>query len=282
MDKSVGRAMICETEVAKKPYCFLNIQQKIYSYEELCYFICCYPALFQFEFLTPELVVWVEQEIKAERLAEKLQKLLDENASCRAAILTVLEAYPYCTAEEVKKVIEKLDFWNLQEPWRQKKHFADALYKIGQYKVAKKLYDCLLLEVPEIDDYTVIRGALYHNRGSCLARDMQYKEAVESFYKAYELHPCEETLKGYWRVLYLLGDQETIKFDLAQKELPLRLYSEFIEIMEQKLEELADNQDFKKLERAFLLKEQGDLTDYHKKMQNLLTKWKREYKDTIR
>lgn len=277
----MGRAIVCETQIAKKPYVFPDSRQKIYSYEELCYFICSYPALFQFEFVTEEFILWIKQEIKAEKLQESLRELYQKQASSRAMVLVILESYSYCSVAQVRAVIEKLDLWGLQEWWKQKKHYADSLYQVGRYRLAKKWYDRLLMELGEAEENSVVLGAIWNNRASCLARDMQYQEAAESFQKSYELHPSEEALRGYWKVLYLTGQNEKIKEDIAYKDLPIRIYSEFMEAMEQKEEKLYDNRDYQKLEKAFKLKEEGKILDYQKKIQNLLTKWKRDYKDTI-
>ena len=275
----VGKVIVCETKVAKKPFCFPLTGQKFYSYEEICYYICQYPGMFQVNFVTDEFIEWLQKEIHAFSLAEKLSYLKRENVQSRAQVLTILEAYPYLSLKEIKAVIERLDLLKLKEVWLQKRYYADALYKAGQIEQAKKIYDHLVYEIPEQEENKQWLAAVWHARGSCLAKDMQYEEAANSFKKACEYAPYEKARKSYWAALYLLNRNDEIKEDIARNNLPIEKYSEFLEEMERKEETLAGYKDVQKLEKAFCLKEKGLEKEYQKKMQNLSAKWKQQYRE---
>lgn len=278
----VGKVIVCETKVAKNPFCFQETGQKFYSYEELCYYICQYPALFQVDFVTDELIEWLQKEIKAYTLAEKLAYLKRNNVQSRAQVLTILEAYPYLSPKDIRAVIERLDLLHLKEPWLQKRYYADALYKAGKPQQALKIYDHLVYEIPEREENYQWLAAVWHAKGSCLAKDMQYEEAAKSFKKACEYGNYEKSRKSYWITLYLLGKQEEIKEDIAQNNIPIEKYSDFIEEMKRKEETLVDYKDYQRLERACTLKEEGNQKEYQKMMKNLSAKWKQEYRENTR
>ncbi len=278
----MGKVILCETKTAKKPFCFSVTGQNFYSYEEFCYYICQYPALFQEDFVTEELISWLAKEVGAISLAEKLSYLKREQVQSRSFVLTILEAYPYLSAKSIKEVIERLDLLKLKEDWVQKKYYADALYRAGCPKQAKKIYDHLVDEIPDTEENKKWIGAVWHGRGSCLAKDMQYQEASISFQKAVEFGGYEQSRKNYWMTLYFLGNQEAIKEDIANANLPIEKFSEFLEEMERKEERIKDYKDYQKLERAFQLKAQGYTKEYHKKMRELTTKWKQDYRDEMK
>lgn len=278
----MGKVIVCEIKSAKKPFCIPITGQNIYSYEELCYYICQYPALFQEDFVTEEWILWLKEEIEAVGLAQKLLELKKEKVQGRSFVLAILGAYSYTNAKKIKDVIEQLDRLCSREEWVQKKYYADALYQVGCFKKAKKIYDCLIHEIPNIEENSKWLTAVYHARGCCFAKDMQYDEAAKSFQKALELGGEDRTREQYWNVLYVSNHQEEIKEDIAKAQLPIERYSEFIEAMERKKEQKTRWKEYQMLERAIQLKEEGHEIEYDRKIRKLITKWKQEYREEMR
>ena len=278
----MARVILCTTKMARKPFCFPVTGQNIYSYEELCYYIQQYTALFQEDFVSKELIEWLLEEIEAKELADHLVRLKRENVLSRVYVLAILEAYPYFSAKSIKEIVEKLDGLRLKETWLQGKEYADTLYRAGCPKQARKIYDRLVEELPKTEENEKVRGAVWHGRGSCFAKNMQYKEASECFQKAFELAKEEISRKSYFMSLYLLEKKEVIQEEMETAGLDKKQYDDFIREMEEKEANLEYNQDYQTLQKALRLKEEGYEKQYQKKRKQLLTKWKNDYRDEDR
>lgn len=275
----MARVILCTTKIARKPFCFPITGQNLYSYEELCYYIQHYTALFQEDFVSEELIQWLVEEVEATSLAEKLVYLKREKVQSRLYVLAILETYPYLSAKVMKEVIGELDRLRLKEPWFQRKEYADALYRAGCPKQAKKIYDRLVDEIPKTEENKKVIGAVWHGRGSCFAKDMQYQEACDSFRKAIEFGGEELSKKSYWMSLYLLGQKEVIQEEIEKEGLDIKIYHDFLKEVEEKEAMLEYNRDYQKLQKALQLKEEGYDRQYQKKIKELTTKWKNDYRD---
>lgn len=278
----MARVIVCETKIARKPFCFPITGQNLYSYEELCYYIKQYPALFQEDFVSDTLIQWLVEEIQAKTLAEKLMRLKTENVQSRLYVVAILEAYPYLSARTMKDTIAKLDFLRLKEPWFQRKEYADDLYRAGYPKQAKKLYDRLVDEVPKTEENKKRISEIWHGRGSCFAKNMQYEEAADSFKKAMEYDDEKRSKRSYWTSLYLLGKKEVIEEEIKASKEEEQTYKKFLEEMQEKEEQLQYNRDYQKLQKAVELKEEGYSKEYQKKTKVLITKWKSDYRDEVK
>ena len=278
----MARVILCETKIAKKPFCFPSTGQNLYSYEELCYYIQQYPALFQEDFVTESLINWLREEIEANSLADQLVQLKRENVQTRIYVLTILEAYPYLSTRIIKDIIKHLDYLYLKDPWFQKKEYADALYQAGYVQLAKKLYDCLVDEIPKTEENKKPLGEVWHARGCCFAKDMQYQEAAYSFKQAVTFGGHNKSRKKYWLALYLNGEEETIKKDIEAAALPIETYTEFLKEIKEKEAYCQYNRDYRKLEQVEDLWRQGSKEEYQKKIRELTEKWKFDYRDEVK
>ena len=68
--------IFCSFKQAAKPYYLESAKQNIYSIEELCYFLQDNIYLLDENIMTTEFCDWLEMEVEAVNLAQKLRRIL--------------------------------------------------------------------------------------------------------------------------------------------------------------------------------------------------------------
>ena len=69
--------IFCSFKQAAKPYYLESAKQNIYSIEELCYFLQDNIYLLDENIMTTEFCDWLEMEVEAVNLAQKLRRILE-------------------------------------------------------------------------------------------------------------------------------------------------------------------------------------------------------------
>jgi hypothetical protein len=70
----MSEVILCQVPRAEQPFYAEDIDLKLYSIEELCYFMQGHPALLDRDFFGPAMTDWLGGELRLHRLAETLEK----------------------------------------------------------------------------------------------------------------------------------------------------------------------------------------------------------------
>ncbi|MBR4981292.1 MAG: hypothetical protein IKY94_01880 [Lachnospiraceae bacterium] len=223
---------LCIGDYAKNGYEPEHMGMKVYSLEELCFFIKENAYLLDDGFVEEGLGSWLVQECGLQELGEELQKASRKKVSLKSFVGIILE-YACFFTKEVNREIENILVENSSlSVYEKKKARADALVKKGHYGLAGKEYGKLLQMLP--DDLTVLKGDIYHGCGVCLAKMFYFTLAGEYFLKAYELTGKITSYKQYlWTKRLSMTEGEYVEFLKEHKE----AYEDSVE-MEEYLEEL--------------------------------------------
>ena len=60
----MGELILCNQTLAALPYYFENVSLNVYSLEEICYYLEKNLYLLDSDFMSEELCVWIEKELK--------------------------------------------------------------------------------------------------------------------------------------------------------------------------------------------------------------------------
>lgn len=223
---------LCIGDYAKNGYEPEHMGMKVYSLEELCFFIKENAYLLDDGFVEEGLGSWLVQECGLQELGEELQKASRKKVSLKSFVGIILE-YACFFTKEVNREIENILVENSSlSIYEKKKARADALVKKGHYGLAGKEYGKLLQMLP--DDLTVLKGDIYHGCGVCLAKMFYFTLAGEYFLKAYDLTGKTASYKQYlWTKRLSMTEGEYVEFLKEHKE----AYEDSVE-MEEYLEEL--------------------------------------------
>lgn len=223
---------LCIGEYAKNGYEPEHMGMKVYSLEELCFFIKENAYLLDDGFMTEQLGDWLVRECALQELGEELKKAYRKRISLKSFIGIILE-YACFFSKETNTEIEEIIVENSSlSIYEKKKARADALVGKGHYGLAGKEYAKLLQMLP--DDLVTLKGDIYHGCGVCLAKMFYFTLAGEYFLKAHSLTGKVASYQQYlWTKRLSMTEAEYVEFLKDHKE----AYEDSVE-MEEYLEEI--------------------------------------------
>lgn len=193
----MGVAILCQIPRAVHPWYLENIGLNIYSAEELGYFICNNLALVDESIVCEGLALWVKEELKQVRLAQKLIQILNGPYTERDFILALMKEICYMNSKELTALDQQLeDFADKPKAVRLKKK-ADTLMMHEKYSRALKNYQEALVCEERGNMGKQFRGTIYNNLGCVYARLFMMEEACDCFRLAYEELHTLSVLKSY-------------------------------------------------------------------------------------
>lgn len=198
----MGSLILCHKKKAKHPYEISRIHKRIYTMEELCYYLCNNLYLIDYTIMNEQLCRWIADELDLQNIADKLLDLIRSNGSVEQFVVCVLsESRIYTPGEmaHIQNVLEKLK--NQKEVERQK-FKADTLMESGELESAILVY--MSIVNGERDDSIDKRfyGRVYACLASAYGRAFLYEEAAKMYEKAYNICEDNRMLEGYLYACY--------------------------------------------------------------------------------
>ena len=223
---------LCIGEYASVGYEPEDMGIKVYSLEELVYFVRENAVLLDNGFMDEALGQWLAEECKLQELGEELRKASRKRVSLKSYVGILLE-YAGFYSKEINDQIENIIVENSSlSIYEKKKARGDALVQKGHYGKAGREYAKLLQMLPE--DMIILRGEIYHGCGVCLAKMFYFKLAGEYFLKAHTLTGKIASYHQYlWTRRLAMSEEEYVEFLREHEE----AYEDSVE-MEEYLEGL--------------------------------------------
>lgn len=108
----MGAVMICRDEPVKTPYYIESMGIRLYSMEELAFFLYENVYLADRQMLGKRLWEWLRTEAHNPDLAEKLKKGAEAGSSIQNMVLTILRSVDYYTREELTELSSRMKVLN--------------------------------------------------------------------------------------------------------------------------------------------------------------------------
>lgn len=272
----------CVGKRAKKPYQIAGIHIRLYSMEELDYFIWENACLLDESFLQEDLICWIDEECGMEKLAKQLYEICHFDGTLHAFAGAVLSAVGIHAVEEIQLLEKRIKTYEKMEPFQREKTRADHFFLSGRYVLAMERYMAL------IDNLRAKKGTLpaeekrtlsllLHNMGTSCARMFFFEAAADFYEESYETGQDESELKF---VLLCKRMQLTpMAFEAYMVEhTELSFYEAEVEqLMKQVGSQWTATRERIDLEAAFALKETGKPEESAKILQDKMEEWKKDY-----
>ena len=71
----MGSLILCHSKRAKRPYEISRVHMRIYTIEELCYYLCNNLYLIDYTIMNRRLCDWLEDELGLAKMAEDLRRV---------------------------------------------------------------------------------------------------------------------------------------------------------------------------------------------------------------
>lgn len=267
---------MCTGVRAKTPYCFDISDTKVYSMEELVFYLYRNLYAVQEEALDESLAVWIGAELKLPETEEKLSALLKEKASVKEKVLLLFRSCHYYSEEEIAEAEKILEEIAQLPPFGRLKLRAENSLRYHNYVRAAYLYENLLKRPEAAGLAPEEYGEILHNQALAHVYTMSCAEAAEEFREAYVRSRREESL---WQYLYalLISDKED-EFEQAAEEFHVagEKKEELKKAVKEAFEQAGKTEDAWMLRQAEKLRENGKAEEYYQALQIMVDRWKRE------
>ncbi len=204
----MGAYILCKVRRAQNPYYIDSIGLRIYSIEELCYYLCRNLPLLDQTILNEGLAAWLQTELGLIHLGQRLGQLVQREFTIGEYILPILKEINYLNHGEFQELEASLARQEGQPLPVRLKMKGDALFFHEKYIKAIETYGLAMEGRLEANLGSQFQGELYNNMGCAYARLFQMDEACDCFRKAYEALHTQATLKSYLFAIYMRDGKE--------------------------------------------------------------------------
>ncbi len=193
----MGAVLICGREQAGTPYYIESMGVRLYSMEELAYFLYENIYLVDKRMLGPHLWDWIRSEIGMPELAERLQKGAEAGGSLQNMVLTILRSIEYYTQEELNQLSSRMKILNTYQEQERLKLRADEYFINGNYQAAIYEYE-KILDIRQSERLGVeFYAHVWNNLGVCYCRLFLFGRASRAFRTSYQYKKDPQVLKEY-------------------------------------------------------------------------------------
>lgn len=231
----MGSLILCHEKKARQPYEITRIHKKIYTIEELCYYICNNLYLVDYTLVNKQLCNWLAEELEMDEVAQELKSILRKHGSMEQFVLTILKESVIYTSQELIRVEDILRQLKNQKEVERLKYKADNLLRSGETEAAILAY--LSIVHGEHDDTLDSRfyGRVYGCLGAAYGRLFLYEEAAKNYEAAFQICEEESMLYAYVYCCCRYMTEENYKILLAKSE----VYRGIDEQMQEQLRDTA-------------------------------------------
>lgn len=272
----MSKLILCSGARTRIPYCFVSTGIKVYSIEELCYYIFHHIYMIEEDIYSDALIDWIQTELKLPGRAERLRQLKQQKADVKTMVTFILCSADYYSEGEIKGLLKKLDDISGMPKIKRSCIKADNSLSEGLYREAAAEYE-KILSTDEAKDLTPEDyGNILHNLAVAKIHTAGLKEAAQLMLEAYERNHRSESLIQYLSALRLLRHDILYREKLEEYEVSDEVRTSLDHYMDQIQEEAEQSQGMADIIALRQMKEKGQILEYYQKTEELLEAWKME------
>ncbi len=270
----MGTMILCSGARTRKPFVFPATGVRIYSIEELCYYIESHIYFIDRDTFSYALFDWIGKELKLSDRAEKLISLKDQKADFKTILAAVLCSADYYTEAEIKRLIKVVDEVNGMTPIKRSSLRALSYLKNRKYPEAAMEYEKLLNSKEATNMLPEEYGDILHNLAIARIHCVGLSEACETFRQAYERNHRKESARQYLYTLKLCNRMEEFHQKAEEYGIGSEECEEILLTMEKLFARAEVSEGMLELNKIKNLKDEGRLTEYQKRIDEMLEGWK--------
>jgi hypothetical protein len=209
---------LCLMKQATKPYYIENIRTKIYSLEELCYYLYNNIYLIDDTIINEGLCDWIRDELGLTRLYRQLYEQLEKKDGAAFFIFPIFREIGYLTPQQAREFQEKLSRLAVQSADVRQKLCGDSLVRRTMFARAIGEYRQILSHQNPGKLGVQFYGSVWNNLGAAYAGLFQYEQAADCFFQAWKMTGTKEAFRKYISVLPLYLDEQVYEEKLKEVE----------------------------------------------------------------
>ena len=210
---------LCTVRTAKHPYLIESVQIRIWTIEELCFFLHRNLCLIDESIVNERLADWVSEELGLRQLGHRLRDALQRpDHDVTYFIMPIFAQTGYLQQDELRRVRKKLMEAQVRPEEENAKMKADYLLSCGKNAAACTIYRRILDGGTAGKLRTGFLEAVWNNLGSAYAQAFRVREAAECFLSGERLGHSRELMRKYNSVLPFFMTQEAYQEQLRKLE----------------------------------------------------------------
>jgi len=251
----MGSLVLCHEKHATHPYEISRIHCKIFTIEELCYYLCNNLYLIDYTIMNEQLCVWLDEELEMPGLAGQLRDVIRLHGSVEKFVVTILKDSKIYKDPEMIRIQNTLERLKNQKDIEKQKYKADNLLESGEIEEAILVYQAILNQEKDESVDDKFYGRIYAGLGAAYGKLFLYQESARMYDRAYQICEDKALLKPYLYASYKY-------MSLEEYHILLTKHEDYVEINAQMRQEIEDIKENLQLEPNKVL----------------LDKWKRQYR----
>ena len=232
----MGSLILCHDRHALNPYEITRIHCKIYTLEELCYYLCNNLYLIDYTIMNEQLLNWIEEELDLKSLSDELKDVIRTHGSVEKFVLTILKRSKIYKESEMIRIQNVLERLKNQKDIERQKYKGDNLLESGETEEAIIVYQAILNGEKDESVDSKFYGKIYAGLGAAYGRMFLYQEAAKMYDRAYQICEDKALLRPYLYASYKY-------MSLEEYHILLTKHDEYIEInskMRQEIDEVRE------------------------------------------
>ncbi|WP_310605168.1 hypothetical protein [Anaerosporobacter sp.] len=274
----MGKLIFCTGKVTEKPYTFPFSKARIYSMDELNYYIYNNIYLISEEAFSYSFCDWLEKELRLPEVADKIRNLLNRRNNLKDIVVSLLCSADYYTEPQIRELIQIMEQIERMPLIKKRKIKADNYLRYGQYAKALAEYE-IIVDANESAMFTQVEyGDIYHNLAVAKAKSVSASEAAKYYLIAYKQNQREESLMQYLYSLLLSKNTEEFKTACEEFGVSQEQQSQLEEDIFAKELAALEIAEYENIDRLSALKKEGKVAQYYRELKGTI----RQYKETYR
>lgn len=274
----MARVVLCAGKRSRVPLRLHNVNQNLYSAEEICFYLFHHPATAEDYVTEDALADYYETELALPLVAERLRVLKASEAGVKEFAVTLFGATAMYTREEIEEFLKEIERLQELKFWQKQKAKADVYLDHRNYRDAMGVYERLLRERKENGMPEAASGNVYHNLAICELHTMGAGSAAGHFAEAYERNRSQESLRSYLIALRLAQKDAEHMAAMERYEITELMRTEMDAMLFESMVEAGESPEYQELTRIKKLFTEGQLAEYQQATGELLETFKRQYR----
>lgn len=268
--------LLC-TKKAKVPFTLPQTDKKIYSIEELCYYLYNNSYMITYEFFTKELADFIENDLGLSPLAQKIKRGIDYKENLVSMIMYIMDSCSYYNSEEKAVFTKTLESISQKSPAERVKARADMLLANKKYISAIAAYS-IIIEKKEISKAEDYYSDIINNIGIAYVKMFEYEEAIRYFKMAYNTHKKEDYLDNLICAAILNDDENCTSEIIAEFALDEDTVEKYHRVIEYQTKQIAKSKRYRMVLDKVSLDGGKSVELYNRQVKELLDGLKDEYR----
>lgn len=271
-------SLVCIGKIAERGYHFEETGVRIFSYEELCYYLREHMVCYLDTLPEPALAVYIRDALGLPQLYRQLIKLTDPEKDQMKYFSVLFRAGNYFNEEEIREILDTYRAMKNAPLYHKKKALGDLYVRVGHAARAAAIYEKLLDE-PKLNEEE--RGTLCHNLGVAHTRLFRFERAKIDFVKAYQYVGDERSLYYYYCIIAVTEGMERADSELASFEVHDLLSAPFREGVMHMKEDFAGSAPALACQKILFQEENGREEEAKKTREHFVRQLQREFRSEL-